>query len=361
MRLVLRPVQTSFSYSKRAVQDYFDEKGGLLLAKGQAPRKLTKDLNSRLVYSLHYEWSETSDTDILDTSCPKDRIISDRICPWIHPIYLKAGLLDPSLLKRGILFIDNLLQELETHRVIAEDFESLKKHDNYTYMHSVNVALLAYALGTVLKYEGEKLRRLVLGALLHDIGKLTIPVSIINKPVPLSDAEYTLIQHHSTRGFQRSSEFFLPRSVLAVILEHHERWNGSGYPRGLCKNNIHPYAQIVAVADVLDALIADRPYRPGLPPYHAIEMILKLSGTEFSPEVIKALLNAIKLYPENSLVTLNSGESGIVISFSYPQPTRPVIRILFDANGNPVSSEQIIDLCNDSQHYIDTVNYDWVS
>lgn len=360
MRLVLRPVQTIFTYEKPAIRDYFDEKGVLLLSKGQNPRALADTLNSRLVYTLHYEFTKTLEP-VSSFSCyPKDLIISELICPWIQRIYFQAKLIESSLFINGILFVNRLIQELEAHPLIAADFEALRNYDNYTYTHSIDVALLSYAIGTVMKYTGGKLRCLVLGGLLHDIGKLTIPVSIINKPMALSDEEYRVVQTHPTRGVQRSSDFFLPRSVLAAILEHHERWNGCGYPHGLYKDAIHPYSQIVAVADVFDALITDRPYRPGIPPYHAIEMLLKGSGTNFSPEVITAFLQTIQIYPENSLVTLNSGESGIVIGYSLPHPTRPTIRILYDASGKAVESERIIDLIQDPQHYIDTVLYAWV-
>lgn len=361
MRLVLKPVKTYFLQGKPAVRDYFDDKGILILSKGQMiTHTLAADLNSRVVFTLHCEWPDLPMDPSPSPCCPKYQIISNRVCPWVQPIYIKAGLLEPILFSNAVLFIDRIIQDLEIHPIIAADFEALRSYDNYTYMHSINVALLSYAIGTIMKLEGEKLRRLVLGALLHDIGKLTIPVSIINKPTALSDEEYYLVKTHPSRGFQRSSDFFLPRSVLATILEHHERWDGSGYPKGISQEQIHPYAQIVAVADVFDALIADRPYRPGFPPYHAIEMVLKGSERDFNPEVIHAFLHAIQIYPENSLVTLNSGESGVVIGHSFPHPTRPVIRILFDANGNPVEHEKIIDLIKDPKHFIHTVQYDCV-
>lgn len=361
MRLVLRPVQTIFSPEKPVIRDYFDEKGVLLLSKGQNPRSLADTLNSRQVYTLHYELTNNLDPVSSYDICPKNLVASERIYPWIQKIYVQAELIEAGLFSSGILFVNQLIQELEEHPLIAGDLEALRSYDKYTYMHSINVSLLSYAIGTVMKYTGEKLRHLVIGALLHDIGKLTVPVSIINKPMALSDEEYHIMQTHPTRGVQRSSDFFLPRSVLTAILEHHERWNGSGYPYGLCKNAIHPYSQIVAVADVFDALITDRPYRPGIPPYHAIEMLLKGSGTNFSPDVITAFLDMIQIYPENSLVTLNSGESGIVIEYSLPHPTRPIIRILYDSSGRPVEREQVIDLNQDPQHYIDVVHYAWVS
>lgn len=360
MRVILKPVKTHFIYDKPALRDFFDEKGVLILSKGQMiPHALANALNSRDVYSLRYEWYDGSSGDP-SPCCPKNQIISERVCPWVQEIYVKADLLEPYLFSRGVLFIDHLIKDLEVHPVIEADFNALRNYDDYTYRHSINVALLSFAIGKEMGFKGEKLRRLVLGALLHDIGKLTLPVSIINKPSSLSDEEYHVVRSHPMRGFQKSSEFFLPRSVLAVILEHHERWNGSGYPKGLSKEEMHPYAQIVAVADVFDALIADRPYRLGLPPYHALEMILKGSGTEFSPEVISAFLHAIQIYPENSLVTLNSGESGTVIGYSFPHPTRPLIQVFYDSRGNPVKNMQIIDLIEDTDHYIQTVQYDWV-
>jgi len=364
MRLVLKPVQTEFTPENPAKRDYFDEKGVLLLSKGQIPHALADILNSQQVYSLHYELSPNQEVHFPNSPNSgylKHTTVAERVCPWVQQIYIQAELIDSCLFANGILFLDQLIEELEAHPLIAAELEALRDYDQYTYMHSISVALLSYTIASVIGYSREKLKALVLGALLHDIGKLTIPVAILNKPVSLSDEEYRVVQSHPTRGVQRSSDFLLPRDTLSAIMEHHERWNGCGYPHRLFKDEIHPYSRIIAVADVFDALITDRPYRPGIPPYHAIEMMIKEAGNNFSPEIIHAFLQTIQIYPANSLVTLDNGESGVVMEYFLPHPTRPIVRILFDSEGRPLENERIVNLIQDPDHYIDTVKYAWVS
>lgn len=361
MRLILKPVNHPFHGGECATQDFFDHRGTLLLGKGQEVNpSLASILNQQSVYNLHYDWKDSVCPE-LEHPLTSELSHYSQTSPWLQRIYLETDLLPQGLLLEAVRFIDQLIDDLSHHPSISTDFNQLSRYDGYTYMHSINVALLAYVIGTASGYEGEKLRRLVMGALLHDVGKLGIPLDIINKPGALSEDEFRVIQTHPLRGAHRSSELFLPENVLSTILQHHERWNGRGYPEGLLEEEIHPFAQIVAVADVFDALIADRPYRSGLPPYHAIEILLQGSGQNFSPEVLRNFMHAVQLYPSNSLVTLNSGESGVVLKYSLPNPTRPLVQILFDAHGKPVENEWTLDLVQDSTHFIHTVQYGRVS
>lgn len=358
MQFFLKPVNHRFKGGEFASQDYFDHQGNLLVGKGQ---EVTPSLahyfnHQAAVNSLYYEWTDSTNP-IMEHPHSSILLCYPRISPWLSRIFLEMDLFKPQLMIKAISFIDQLLEQLSIHPGISSDFKLLYTTDSVTYRHSINVAFLSYMIGKEFNYKGEKLRRLVFGALLHDIGKLNISGKILNKPEALTLEEFKIIKSHPLHGVERTSELILPESVISTILQHHERWNGSGYPQGLAKHEISPSAQIVAVADVYEALITDRPYHAGLPPYHAIEILLKGSGTHFSPEVIEAFLHTIQLYPADSLVTLNSGETGIVLYYSYPNLTRPRIRVIIDANGNPVEHEWIIDLLQDTSRYILSVNY----
>ena len=184
-----------------------------------------------------------------------------------------------------------------------------------------------------------------------------IPSSILNKPSGLTPEEFEIVKRHPIQGQHLIQNVGVPSEVLLSIGQHHERWNGQGYPARLMKCGIHPSAQIVAVADVFNALTADRPYRKGLPPYHALEMIIAGSGTDFAPDVVQAFRCSLLLYPENSIVTLNTGEIGIVITVQSNNPTRPLIRILFDEKGNYINDYKVVDLLQDLTSFIIEVEF----
>ncbi|HVJ49879.1 HD-GYP domain-containing protein [Desulfitobacterium sp.] len=354
MRFILDPVHHQFQGGELAYQDYFDHRGALLLGKGQEiTPSLAAFFNEQDINSLYYEWTESCNC-LNDDSYASVLLNFPLTAPWLHLIYCETSLFRPELFFQAVNFIDQLIEHLSD---LSSDFELLRTSKEITYKHSVNVALLSYIIGKAMNFKGEKLRRLVLSALLHDIGKLDIPNEILNKPGALNLDEFAIIQTHPTRGVERTSNFLLPEGVLTAILQHHERWNGSGYPQGLAEKKILPSAQIIAIADVFDALTTDRPYHAALPPYHALEILLKGSGTDFSPKVIQAFLSTVQLYPANSLVTLNSGERGVVLQFSYPNLTQPIIQILFDSDGNSIEKKRVVDLSKDSSHFILTIQY----
>ena len=171
---------------------------------------------------------------------------------------------------------------------------------------------------------------LTIGAMLHDIGKSAIPLEILNKPSSLTESEMEIIKKHPVLGEEMIRRTNTLGEVLSIIRHHHERWNGKGYPDGVRQRAIELNAQIVAVSDVFDALVGDRPYRKGLPPYHALEIIIAGSSEEFNEEIVQNFMQCLILYPQGSTVTLNTGEVGTVIGIHQNYPSRPLIKILFD-------------------------------
>ncbi|KLU61692.1 cyclic di-GMP phosphodiesterase response regulator RpfG [Peptococcaceae bacterium CEB3] len=162
--------------------------------------------------------------------------------------------------------------------------DALKAWDEYTYLHSVNVYQLALLLGIEAKYSDEQLRQLGYGALLHDIGKLFVPQEILTKPGSLDSQEILVVRQHPEKGYEISPP--LPSASKAIILQHHENWDGSGYPRGLSDKAIHPFARIVTIADVYDALVSHRVYAPPWSGDDALGYIKKLAGIKFDPDVV---------------------------------------------------------------------------
>lgn len=353
MNLILKPCQTEgFAHGISTSRDLFDAQGILLLAKGGIVTiRILELLKGHQVYILQYE---------LDKTIPPKCFSQERyqnVLESMQDIYLGANLVTEEKLMATIGVVDGIFDELTKNPRIYFNLNQFRNFDNYTYVHSVNVGLLATLIGMQMGYRNKQLKELTLSALLHDLGKMTIPSEILNKPDGLTIQEFEIIKQHPLRGVELLRDVKVSPEVLAGIRQHHERWNGQGYPDGLRSTAIHPNARVIAVADVFDAITADRPYHDGMPPYHALELIQAGFYNDFEPEAVLALRNSLVIYPENSSIKLNTGEVGIVVTIPPNFPTRPLIRILFDKNGNFIKEETMVDLLQDLTRFIISVDF----
>lgn len=241
--------------------------------------------------------------------------------------------------------VDYIIDELLSDQNVLVNLVDIRTFDDYTFGHSVNVCILAIMTGIVLGYHDLKLKELGIGALLHDIGKTRINKTILNKPDDLTADEYKEIKRHAEYGFQILRQYDdVPLLSAHVAFQHHERWDGMGYPRHLAQDNIHEYARIVAVADVYDALLADRPYRASYTVNQAITIIKRMSGIHLDPHCIEAMLANIAVYPIGTIVELNTGEIGIVVDVNREMPTHPIVRIVYDKYTRRIQHPHEIDL-----------------
>ncbi|OLN28679.1 HD-GYP domain-containing protein [Desulfosporosinus metallidurans] len=339
--------------------DLFDASGLLLLTRGQLmTKRIWERLVRKEVYTLKAERNPVIPTVNNNKSFSKD--LYWNIVGSIWSIYHEAKLITTQQISQTMVSIECIINEIKD-KSIYMDFNSLqidmvrfKEHDYCTFIHSVNVAILATLTARELGYKGRRLRYLTMGAILHDLGKLKVPCEILNKSEPLTESELNLIKQHPIEGEAMLRNADVLPSILRTVRQHHERWDGKGYPDGLSGIKIHLDAQIVAVADVYDALTADRPYRKALPPYHALEIILTV-GKDFNPKVVEAFRKSLNLYPEDTIVTLNTGEIGIVVAVPTSFPTRPLVRLLFDSNGRYLNRETYIDLLYELTYFIKSI------
>jgi len=193
--------------------------------------------------------------------------------------------------------VENLVGELVEN--IIEDPESiyslvfLKGYDYYTYTHSVNVGVLSVGLAVQIGLDKERIRRLGLGAILHDIGKTQIPHEIVNKQGKLTDTEYNVIKQHVVRGYEiLKAQKEVPEVSLIAVLQHHEKLSGRGYPFGIKGKDIQLFGRITSIADCYDSLTTRRPYKPPLTPYFALSIIVKEKG-DYDPELLKAFVKML--------------------------------------------------------------------
>lgn len=252
--------------------------------------------------------------------------------------------------------VNNLIDEVLSNREILVNFADIRSYDDYTFSHSVQVCVLSIITGIAMGLDQLKLKELGTGALIHDIGKTRLGKELLNKPGDLSPQEYDEIKRHSEYGFEilrANREISLLSAHIAF--QHHERWDGQGYPRGLRQQEIHLYSRIVTVADVFDALVADRPYRKAYSTNQAVSLMRRMSGSQFEPIILEALLTNIAEYPIGSVVALSSGEIGVVVDTNREMPTLPVVRVLFNKRWKPLSVVREIDLIKDGSAHISRI------
>lgn len=230
--------------------------------------------------------------------------------------------------------VHHVLDEILGQRQVLIGIMDIRASDDYTFSHSVDVCTMALMVGQAMGYTQAKLHELGVGALLHDIGKTKVPLSIVTKPQELTWTEYAELQRHCEYGFEILRKH-RDISLLSahVAYQHHERNEGQGYPRGLRGSEIHPYAQIVAVVDTFDAMTADRVYRQGRSPVEAVHEIESLKGSFFNPLVVERLVERVALYPVCAVVRLNTGELAVVMEQNRSHQGRPIVLIAVDENG----------------------------
>jgi len=203
----------------------------------------------------------------------------------------------------------------------------LKDHDEYTYHHSLSVAVLSMAIGNAMGMNNWQLKGLGLCAIMHDIGKIEVPREIILKPDKLTVHERAVIQQHAVLGYEYMRRNNIGNvALMEGVMHHHEKYDGSGYPSKLKGQKIPKFSRIISVADVYDALTSNRPYRqPMQPPSQAVEMIMSEVGTSFDYDIVDAFVRKYEIYPVDSHVILSNNRQGIVIG--YLNSMRPVVRM----------------------------------
>lgn len=219
----------------------------------------------------------------------------------------------------------DLMKAIDSNDAIAIDINELKTSDEYTFKHSVDVATIAMILGKQQGLSKQQVYELGVSGLLHDVGKTRIPIEILNKPARLNDDEFAIMKQHSVYGYhmlEKKGEF--NKEICYAVLQHHEKINGKGYPLGFNEKQITPYAKILSVADIYDALVTERPYKSAFSQRDAVEMIMSMTG-ELDMTAMKSFLESMILYPVDSIVVLSNGEKAKVVKNSPHYILRPTV------------------------------------
>lgn len=231
----------------------------------------------------------------------------------------------------------------EPHALFA--LSMLKDYDNYTFTHSVNVSVIALAVGRACGASEEQLRTLGLGGLLHDLGKLRVDVDIITKPGRLTDAEFEEIKKHPRFGADIIKQMEgVTEDVMAIVIGHHLRYDRSGYPADASGQAVSPLVDMTAIADSYDAMTTLRSYQRPFTPRNAIARMREIAGTSLHPEMIEKFATALGPYPVGSLVRLDNNEIGLVVKVDTNNPSLAEIKLLFQADGQQCGEPYRINL-----------------
>lgn len=221
----------------------------------------------------------------------------------------------------------------------------LKKRDEYTSQHSMNVCVLSVALGRHIGLPEHDLKELGLCGMLHDMGKMLIPGKILNKPGKLVGKEIKIMKYHTTLGLKilKKSKGRVPLAVINVAYSHHERIDGKGYPRGIGAEQLTRATRIVSITDMYDALTSDRIYRKGCSHMEAIDILTKMSGIHLDYALVLKFIECLSVYPPGSIVELTNDEIGIVVEVNQDEKLRPKVILLLGSDKKP-KIEKLINL-----------------
>jgi putative nucleotidyltransferase with HDIG domain len=235
--------------------------------------------------------------------------------------------------------VDGLAHAVAENRTALLALTTLKKYDDYTFTHMVNVSILTMGQARALGINGQILREFGLAALMHDIGKVRTPLEILNKTDALTDAEFAILRRHPVDGAEilRATPD-IPTIAPVVAFEHHRRLDGTGYPYAIHRDALNLGTMLCSIADVYDAMRSQRTYQQAFPSERILEVLKRNEGGQFDRRLVKRFTQLIGIYPAGSLVRLNTGEVAAVLTIHAPDPNRPHVKVVIDAHGKTLEA-----------------------
>lgn len=326
-------------------RDVYDEDGTIMVAAGakltdrMIARLQSRETSSVFVSNPRIQLPELS-AAVQEETRNRARMMVDQAFTVIR----RAGRISMSEQEQTIVH-DIVKEATQDPRAIFH-LSHINRHARDTLSHSVNVALLSIATGLAMGMEPSvELQDLALAALLHDIGQLMIPRDLLQRQAPLNPQELAIFREHTNWGFALLSQASdLPACAACVAQEHHEHADGTGYPRQLTVDMMHPFSRIVAAVNSYESLCAGSPDRGGYQACMAYEALMSGAGARFSMDVSKALLTRLPMYPLGITVELTNGLIGVVTSIPTALPHRPALEIVAKANGSLIERPYELDL-----------------
>lgn len=347
------PVQNLQEGMVLAQDIHFEISTFSLLTKGQSLRDIhIRKLHEMNIIGVYIESSISEDIEI---NCIIDEKIKSETLITVKRTFedlAKGNRLSTASVRHIMDIAEKLVLSILANDEILINLIDLKGYDDYTYQHSLCVSIIAIIVGIRLGFNLEKLNLLAISGLLHDLGKMTVPKEILNKRGKLTEEEFEIMKKHPMGGVKYLEKLnMLSEITLKGIESHHEKFDGTGYPKKLVGEQIPLFGRILAVADVYDALTSDRPYRKASFPNEVIEYMMANADVHFDQEILEAFLKSVAAYPVGMLVRLSSGQTALVVKNNEENTLRPVVRIV-GADGVEGAD---IDLQYDAQYHSLTI------
>ena len=227
--------------------------------------------------------------------------------------------------------VDKMTESVLRNKDALASLLRIKEVDEYTYLHSISVSALCISFAQGLGLDSTKIKQIGIGGLLHDIGKMKVPLNILNKPGPLSEKEFEIMKRHVKDGESTLLQYpNLDRSCTCVTSHHHERLDGTGYPDGLKGDEISEFGQIAAIVDIYDALSSERCYKHAMPPTEALKKLYEWSHSYLNRELVEKFVAHLGIYPIGSLVRLENSLLAVVVDHGAKNLLHPIVRAVYD-------------------------------
>ncbi|WP_219835990.1 HD-GYP domain-containing protein [Paenibacillus sp. R14(2021)] len=360
MRLL--PVQMCQT-GMRLAKKIYSEEGLVLLAEDVELN--TKLINRLYECGIHYVYIQdprTADLKVPDLISEETRHralveIRSNFRSLMDKPKRKTGVTYPYIGKSFRQIMSMVIDDLTDQKDAMVMLMNMGIVDDYLFSHSLNVSVYTTVLGIANGYSRDELMTLGLGAVLHDIGKTQISSNILKKSDSLTREEYEEMKRHAERGYYLlKDEPNIPLLAAHCAYQHHERLDGSGYPRGIKGDEIHEYAKWIGLVDSYDAMTTTRIYRNPMLPHEAVESLYTGTGTQYEQRMLQLFRDKVAIYPLGITVKLQSGVSGVVVDINSSCPHRPVVRVLTNEYGEDLKVPYEIDLSTQLTAMIISVN-----
>lgn len=314
------------SPGSKLAKDLFSAAGTLLFPKdsvlGEKELKILKELDIYGIYIVDNHFPDLEAVNIISEDTRRKAVKT--IKATAENISQDRGMETCQIVAK----VGKIVEETANCSSVLVNLSDIRSIDDYIFSHSVNTCILSVLLAASIGYSGEKLNNLALAAMLHDLGMTLLPKELVNKKGKYCLKEYEKIQEHCLLGYQLIKWNFDNEMAAEIVYQHHERYDGKGYPRNFLSGNICEEARILSIADVYDALTSYRPYRKRFLPHEAYEYMNGKGVNCFDRELLEIFFRHIALYPTGTLVLLSTGQKGIVVDQNSNYPLCPIVRVL---------------------------------
>lgn len=332
-------------------KDIFDASGRILLSEGTVIKTFyVNKLKQMDVFAVYVK-------DALSDGIEIEETISEKLKVKVKKIIkedMKKLISDNQGIPEGILkSTGDIIDELLSKKDIMVNLSDIRSKEDSLLSHSIQVCTLSVITGIRMGYNMLKLKDIAVGALMHDIGQLLLPEHIIKKQGDLTEEEMIIFKQHPKQGYDLlNKQHNINATAKVMVLLHHERNDGSGYPLGLTEDKIYETAKLIAVCDVFDNMTADVGNKKGMKPYEVIEYLYAMSGTLFDKRVVEVFVKNISPYPLGSGVLLNNQQKGIVYEVHKDAPTRPIVKIVYDEHGERLKEPVFMNLLKEMTLFV---------